>query len=75
MNARQLFRYELAYDPALIDERMSYNVRAEIRRKGALLFTTDTAHPVLTRGAGTTVNITMIKIPGKATPPGLTDIT
>mgnify|MGYP000231719118 CR=1 FL=1 len=37
---------------AAIDERMSYAVRAQIHDRGALLFTSDTHHPVLTRGAG-----------------------
>lgn len=44
--------YALEYDPARIQDNMSYAVRAEIRdAAGALLWTTDTVHPVLTRGA------------------------
>lgn len=44
--------FTLEYDPARIDERYTYSVRAEIRDgMGQLLFTTDTLHPVLTRGA------------------------
>ncbi len=44
--------YTLEYDPVRIEERHSYAVRAEIRdAQGALLWTTDTVHPVLTRGA------------------------
>ncbi len=44
--------FRLEYDPARIDERGSYVVRAEIRGgQGELLFTTDTAHPVLSRDA------------------------
>ena len=44
--------YELVYDAASIDSRMSYAVRAEIRDgAGKLLWTSDTVHPALTRGA------------------------
>jgi putative lipoprotein len=44
--------FALEYDPARIDERYTYSVRAEIRDgMGQLLFTTDTMHPVLTHGA------------------------
>ncbi len=45
--------FALAYDPTEIEPRRRYIVRAEIRRggEGALLWTTDTAHPVLTQGA------------------------
>ena len=44
--------YELDYDPAGVRDQLSYAVRAEIRgADGALLWTTDTVHPVLTRGA------------------------
>lgn len=46
--------YELEYDPGLVREAMSYAVRAEIRTaSGELLWTTDTVHPALTRGAPT----------------------
>lgn len=44
--------YSLDYDPGQIQEGMSYAVRAEIRGPaGELLWTSDTVHPVLTRGA------------------------
>jgi putative lipoprotein len=44
--------WSLDYDPNRIQERLSYAVRAEIRSpEGELLWTTDTVHPVLTRGA------------------------
>ena len=44
--------YTLEYDPARIEEGRSYAVRAEIRgADGALMWTTDTVHPVLTRDA------------------------
>jgi putative lipoprotein len=44
--------YTLEYDPAHVRDNFSYAVRAEIRDgAGDLLWTTDTVHPVLTRGA------------------------
>ncbi len=44
--------FELSYDPAHIDPRNRYVVRAEIRDgAGGLLWTSDTAHPVITEGA------------------------
>ncbi len=44
--------YTLEYDPSQVRDGMSYAVRAEIRSAdGKLLWTTDTVHPVLTRGA------------------------
>lgn len=46
--------FALAYDPAAIDARARYVVRAEIRdADGTLLWTTDTAYPVITQGAPT----------------------
>ena len=64
--------FELPYDPDAIDERMSYAVRAQIHDRGQLLFTSDTHHPVLTRGAGTEVDIPLVavNIPPSVSPPG-----
>lgn len=46
--------WTLEYDPAQVREKMTYAVRGEIRdAAGRLLWTTDTVHPVLTRGAPT----------------------
>jgi putative lipoprotein len=45
------FPYELAYDPAQIDPRMTYAVSARITEGNDLLFISDTVNPVLTRGA------------------------
>ena len=42
--------FEIAYDPNDLDERFTYAVRAEIRDRGQLLFTTTTTHHVITRG-------------------------
>jgi len=61
-------RFEIPYDPAKIDERHSYAVRARILRGDRLLFTTDTVHPVLTRGAGTSVELLLVRSRTKVTP-------
>jgi putative lipoprotein len=44
------FPYELKYDPAQIDEKNSYAVRATIKDGDKLLFTSTTAYPVITQG-------------------------
>lgn len=64
--------FVLEYDPAAIDERMSYSVRAKITRAERLLFTTDTHYPVLTRGAGNTVNLMLVAPPKPAKKPDAT---
>lgn len=45
------FPYELQYDPAQIDPRMTYAVSARITEGNQLLFTSDTVYPVLSGGA------------------------
>jgi len=51
-NGKQVpFPYELSYDPAQIDPRMTYAVSARITEGNELLFISDTVNPVLTRGA------------------------
>lgn len=54
--------FRLEFDPANIDERHSYVVRAEIREGDRLLFTTDKAYPVLTRGAGNTADLLLVAV-------------
>lgn len=54
--------FTLHYDAALIDPRHSYAVTAALRVDGRLLFRSDTVHPVLTRGTGDTVEVTMTRI-------------
>ena len=49
--------FVIDYDASSIDPRMSYAVRATIHRDGKLWATSDTHHPVLTRGAGSRVDI------------------
>jgi putative lipoprotein len=55
------------------DARATVSVRATIRHDGALLFTTDTVAPVLTRGAPTHVDLAMIPV-AATTAPALTGI-
>jgi putative lipoprotein len=57
--------FTLHYDPALIEERLTYAVTAKILHQDRLLFRSDTIHPVLTRGAGNTVEVRMVRIPAE----------
>ena len=50
-------RFEIPFDPARIDQSRSYSVRARIMVGQQLLFTTDQAYPVLTRGHDNEVQI------------------
>lgn len=59
-------RFTIPYEAAEIDPSHTYAVRAVIRVDGRLWFTSDTHHPVLTRGAGNTVEILLKRV---ATPP------
>lgn len=51
--------FEIAYDPAAIDQRLTYSVRARITVDGQLLFTSTTATLVLTRGNPSHVEIVL----------------
>lgn len=53
------YRFEITYDPGKIDPSHTYGVRASISDGDRLMFTSDTAHPVLTGGAGDSVEIVM----------------
>ncbi|WP_170558747.1 YbaY family lipoprotein [Ruegeria atlantica] len=59
-------QFELIYDDALIQEGMRYVVRGSIFQGDKLLFTTDTAYPVLTNGAGNATDLMLVKVQ----PPG-----
>jgi len=50
-------QFEIPYDPARIDPRFSYSVRATIRVGGRLWATTDQHYPVLTRSSGGDVQL------------------
>ncbi|MCG7519274.1 YbaY family lipoprotein [Ruegeria sp. Ofav3-42] len=54
-------QFELSYDDALIREGMRYVVRGSIFQGDKLLFTTDTAYPVLTNGSGNTTDLVLVK--------------
>ena len=53
--------FVLEYDAQQIREGMQYSVRATIRHADKLLFTSDTHYPVLTRGAGNTADLLLIR--------------
>jgi putative lipoprotein len=56
--------FTLGYDPTAIDTRMSYAVRATIKRGDKLLFVTDRNHPVLTRGYSESVDLVLVRSGG-----------
>ena len=60
--------FVLAYDPDMVDARMSYAVRATIRRGDNLLFVTDRHYGVLTRGASEQVDLVLIRSGGGSAP-------
>jgi len=55
-------RFSIAYDPAAIDPRHRYVVRARVSVGDRLLFTTDTAHPVLGPGGTTHVDLLLKRV-------------
>ena len=61
--------FVLEYDKSAVDQRLSYGVRAEIRRGDRLLFTSDTHYPVLTQGAGETVDLLLVAPSSAASKP------
>ena len=62
-NGRQVpFAFEIEYDPARIDARFTYVVQARIEADGKLLFISDQAYPVLTRGAPSEVDLVLTSV-------------
>jgi uncharacterized lipoprotein YbaY/heat shock protein HslJ len=55
--------FNLEFDRSLIDERMSYAISARLYEGKKLMFVNDEHIPVLTRGAGNTVDILLKRIP------------
>jgi putative lipoprotein len=53
--------FVLEYDPARIVASHAYSIQASLRLDDRLLFTTDTAHPVITAGAPTDVTIMLVQ--------------
>ena len=54
-------QFELSYDDALIRDGMRYVVRGSIFQGDKLLFTTDTAYPVLTNGGGSSTDLVLVQ--------------
>ena len=61
-------RFELEFNPAEIDPRMTYAIQARITDYGQLIFTNDTVTPVLTQGAGKEVEMVLVRV---KSPPGM----
>ncbi len=54
--------FRLEYDPTKIDERSEYTLSASVDLGDQLLYTNDTAHTVLTRGAPAESDIEVIAV-------------
>jgi putative lipoprotein len=68
--------FSIAYDPARILADHQYVIRARILLDERLLFTSDTATPVITRGSPTTVSIVLRRVgAGPTSPPEPADDT
>ena len=61
-------RFELEYDPTKIEQRNTYVLRAVIRDNGKMLFTTDTAYPVITRDNINSAEIMLIRVNTEESP-------
>lgn len=57
------YTFSIGYDPARIDERMTYSLRGTVTVDGQLMFTTDMTYPVLTRGAGSEAELLLKRVP------------
>ena len=55
--------FAVGFDPADIIDNHSYTVEATISSGDALLWTTDTAYPVITRGNPLTADLLLIAVP------------
>jgi putative lipoprotein len=60
------FSFSIPYDPARIDQKHRYAVRARILLDGKLLFTTDQHYPVLTAGEGSVVALQLRRVAASA---------
>ena len=58
--------FELRYDPTKIQPNRSYAVRATIVSAGRMIFTTDTAYPVITQGNPAHVDLWLVRVSEKA---------
>jgi putative lipoprotein len=65
-------RVTLPYDPAVIDDRFTYSVSARLFSDDRVIFRTTQAAPVLTRGAGSAVELILQRMPAPdPAPPAL----
>jgi len=66
------YPFEIAYRPDQIVSSHQYVVRARLMHEGRLLFTTDQAYPVITRGHPTEVQLVLKRVgaPPPASTPG-----
>ena len=56
--------FEVGYDPARIDQRLTYTVSATIQESGKVTWRSTQAYPVITGGAPTTgVQVTVEQMP------------
>jgi putative lipoprotein len=60
--------FELNYDPAMIEPNRTYAVTAKLILHDQVIFRSDAVHPVLTRGAGDTVEILMVRAARRRAP-------
>jgi len=58
------FAFEITYDPARIDPRMTYAISARIEEGGRLRFISNQRHAVITRGAPGHVDIVLKAVGG-----------
>ena len=56
--------FKLAFDPGKILEKHTYAVRAVIRSEGAVVFTTSTRYPVITRGNPSHADLMLVRVGG-----------
>ncbi|WP_165982334.1 YbaY family lipoprotein [Dankookia rubra] len=61
--------FALPYDPARIQPNHTYAVRGTIGLEGRMIFRTGTIHPVLTRGAGKTAELRLVRVAAPAPAP------
>jgi putative lipoprotein len=56
------YSFNLPVEPSRINPTGRYTVSARITRGNQLLFTNDTAHSVLTQGAGTRAHLALVRV-------------
>ena len=61
--------FEIKYDPANIDSRFSYAIRAVIKEGDKLAFTTDTRYSVITRDNPAHVDLVLVRVGAAPTEP------